>query len=189
MGVLVEAVIDSLRVSLTNSQRVLILHAKKDGRYLPIWIGPYEAEAITIMLQEVEVSRPLTHDLLKEVFSTLHGRLQEVQVYQLKNDVFYARIMVEQDGNVLSIDSRPSDAIALAIRAHIPILVDTDVLAQAGIHPEPDKLQDAMETQENQANEPGTLEKDDSLSIFEDFLKKLDKGTGSNAPDDDPEKS
>jgi hypothetical protein len=75
MSKMVEVVIDSLRVSLTNSQRVLVLHARKEDRYLPIWIGPYEAEAITIILQEIEVSRPLTHDLLKNVFKALHAKL------------------------------------------------------------------------------------------------------------------
>ena len=101
MGKLVEVVIDSLRVSLTNQQRVVVLHEKESENYLPIWIGPYEAEAITIALQEVEVSRPLTHDLLKNVFSQLHARVVRIEVAALKDDVFYARIIAEQNGETI----------------------------------------------------------------------------------------
>ena len=189
MGKLVEVVIDSLRVSLTNSQRVLVLHAKKEDRYLPIWIGPYEAESITITLQEVEVARPLTHDLLKNVFTTLHARLIEVQIHSLENDVFYAKIITEQEDETIEIDSRPSDAIALAIRAHIPILVDSDVLDKAGIKPEPEELESAdggdAEKEDRPPAEPG---KEKRLSIFEDFINKLDFDENTKRDDDQPDK-
>ncbi|MBA4420502.1 MAG: hypothetical protein C0391_05095 [Anaerolinea sp.] len=186
---MVEVVIDSLRVSLTNSQRVLVLHAKKEDRYLPIWIGPYEAESITITLQEVEVARPLTHDLLKNVFTTLHARLIEVQIHSLENDVFYAKIITEQENETIEIDSRPSDAIALAIRAHIPILVDSDVLDKAGIKPEPEELESAdggdAEKEDRPPAEPG---KEKRLSIFEDFINKLDFDENTKRDDDQPDK-
>jgi bifunctional DNase/RNase len=186
MGKMVEVVIDSLRVSLTNSQRVLILHAKKEDRYLPIWIGPYEAEAITIILQEVEVSRPLTHDLLKNVFNTLQAKLVQVQIFSLHDDVFYGKIIAEAGREIVEIDSRPSDAIALAIRAHIPIMVDLDVLEQAGIKPEPADI--SPDTAQN-ADESDKLPLDHTtekrLSIFEDFISKLDIDDGPG-PDEDP---
>lgn len=192
MGKMVEVIIDSLRVSLTNSQRVLILHSKKEDRYLPIWIGPYEAEAITIILQEVEVSRPLTHDLLKNVFNALQAKLIQIQIFSLHDDVFYGKIIAEAGGEIIEIDSRPSDAIALAIRAHIPIMVDTDVLEQAGIKPEPvDISQDATQKGDEGDKQVMDQSTEGRLSIFEDFISKLDinddKGSTDDPAGDDPE--
>lgn len=194
MGKMVEVVIDSLRVSLTNSQRVLILHAKREDRYLPIWIGPYEAEAITIILQEVEVSRPLTHDLLKNVFGSLHAKLIQIQIFSLQDDVFYGKIVAEVGEEIVEIDSRPSDAIALAIRAHIPIMVDLDVLNQAGIKPEPSMMhQDAGDKQDESEKAPMDKSSEKRLSIFEDFLNQLDDdekpGSDDGKPADDPQNS
>lgn len=193
MSKMVEVVIDSLRVSLTNSQRVLVLHARKEDRYLPIWIGPYEAEAITIILQEIEVSRPLTHDLLKNVFKALHAKLIQVQIFSLQDDVFYGKIVTEIGDEIIEIDSRPSDAIALAIRAHIPILVDSEILEQAGIKPEPEVTENNAAETTGQVDKP-PLDKpgEKRLSIFEDFINKLDIDEGPDNEDDstgdDPEK-
>jgi uncharacterized protein len=190
MGNMVEVVIDSLRVSLTNQQRVVVLHEKGSENYLPIWIGPYEAEAITIALQEVEVSRPLTHDLLRNTFGKLQAKLLRIEVSELKDDVFYAHILVESQGETVSIDSRPSDAIALAVRAHIPIFVDRDVMEKAGITPDRD-AQDGkpvITEQSERRSEPATAKPDDRLSIFEDFLRKLDLDESKpdeNKPDED----
>jgi uncharacterized protein len=192
MSKMVEVVIDSLRVSLTNSQRVLVLHARKEDRYLPIWIGPYEAEAITIILQEIEVSRPLTHDLLKNVFKALHAKLIQVQIFSLQDDVFYGKIVTEIGDEIIEIDSRPSDAIALAIRAHIPILVDSEILEQAGIKPEPEVTENNAAETTGQVDKP-PLDKpgEKRLSIFEDFINKLDIDEGPDNEDDstgdDPE--
>jgi bifunctional DNase/RNase len=196
MGKMVEVVIDSLRVSLTNAQRVLILHAKKEDRYLPIWIGPYEAEAITIILQEVEVSRPLTHDLLKNVFSSLHAQLIQVQIFSLMDNVFFGKIVAEVGDEIIEIDSRPSDAIALAIRAHIPIMVDIDVLEQAGIKPEPASLDEDPGYTGKTDKPPLDQPAEKRLSIFEDFISKLDLDEGPDSdtddsdddPDDNPKK-
>lgn len=176
MGMLVEVVIDSLRVSLTNQQRVVVLHEKNSDNYLPIWIGPYEAEAITIALQEVEVSRPLTHDLLKNVFIRLNGKLQHIEVAALRDDVFYAHIVTEQDGEIIKIDARPSDAIALAVRAHIPIYVESDVMEKAGVHPDREAGEGDSAYQSGDTDSGGTPSAggEGRLSIFEDFIKKLD---------------
>ena len=138
---MVEVVIDSVRVSLTNQQRIVVLREVNAERYLPIWIGPYEAEAITIALQEIEVARPQTHDLLKNMINTLNGRLVRVEVVALSDDVFFGNLVIEYNNQMIDIDSRPSDALALAVRGHVPILVAKDVMDSAGIIPEQD-LQD-----------------------------------------------
>jgi hypothetical protein len=173
MSDMLEVVIDSIRVSLMNQQRIVILREEGAERYLPIWIGVYEAESITIALQEVEVARPLTHDLVKNIFTTLNARIIRVEVVALRDDTFYGNIVAEVDGRTLNIDARPSDALALAVRAHVPILVSQSVMDTAGIIPEED-LQE--EQGEGGAEEGGELEGGtERLSIFEDFLEKLEK--------------
>ncbi|MCC6148276.1 MAG: bifunctional nuclease family protein [Anaerolineaceae bacterium] len=181
MSRMVEVVIDSVRVSLTNQQRIVVLRENNAERYLPIWIGPYEAEAITIALQEVEVARPQTHDLLKNVLKSLNARLSRVEILSLREDVFYGNLVVEVDGKVLDIDSRPSDAIALAVRWHVPILVAQEVLQTAGIMPE----QELPEQPKPASEAPSTSEEtesDERLSVFDDFLKNL----GTDDPLDPP---
>jgi bifunctional DNase/RNase len=118
---MVEVTIDSIRVSLMSQHRVVILKDVDSDRYLPIWIGPCEADAITVTLQEMEVSRPLTHDLLKNVIGEMGGEVEYIVISDLRNDVFYARIVMGAGGKRLEIDSRPSDALALAARLHVPV--------------------------------------------------------------------
>src|SRR5512136_1297104 len=112
MSEMVEVAIDSIRVSLMSQQRIVILRERNAERYLPIWIGVYEAEAITIALQEVEVARPLTHDLLKNVFNQLDAHVVRVEVVALRDDTFFGNIVAEANGRTLNIDARPSDALA-----------------------------------------------------------------------------
>ncbi|TMF08123.1 MAG: bifunctional nuclease family protein, partial [Chloroflexi bacterium] len=128
---MVELTIESIRVSLMNYQRVVILKEKESDRYLPIWIGPAEADAIAVRLQEVAVARPLTHDLLRSIIDSLGASVDYVIVNDLSNDTFFARIMLQIDGRVMEIDSRPSDAIALAVRVQVPIYADESVLEKA----------------------------------------------------------
>lgn len=169
---MVEVVIDSIRVSLMSQQRIVILREKDSVRYLPIWIGVYEAEAITISLQEVEVSRPLTHDLLKNVFQTLKARVLRVEVSSLREDTFYGNIVVETNGHVVNIDARPSDALNLAVRVRVPILVAREVMDTAGILPESDLQEEPAE--KGVAGEEAEVEVgEERLSVFEDFLEKL----------------
>ncbi len=174
MARMVEVVIDSVRVSLTNQQRIVVLREINAERYLPIWIGPYEAEAITIALQEIEVARPQTHDLLKNLLTTFNARLVRVEVVALKDDVFFGNLVVEYNGHLVEIDSRPSDALALAVRAHVPILVAREVMETAGIVPERD-LQAADSS--SVESPPPAVEEDElseeRLSVFEDFLQNL----------------
>jgi bifunctional DNase/RNase len=191
---MVEVIIDSVRVSLTNQQRIVVLRDINAERYLPIWIGPYEAESITIALQEIEVSRPQTHDLIKNIFNQLNARLIRVEVLSLKDDVFYGNLIVEINDEYFEIDSRPSDALALAARTHAKILVSEDVMKSAGIIPE----MDIQDTGSPQDSNPPTDKKhpdeeisEERLSVFEDFLGSLDigdldKGDSEPPEDDDP---
>ena len=187
MSDMVEVVIDSLRVSLTNQQRIVVLREIGMERYLPIWIGPYEAESITIALQEIEVARPQTHDLLKNFLIELNARLIRVEVSSLADDVFYGNLVVEANNQIVDIDSRPSDALALAVRAHVPILVARDVMDKAGIVPEKD-METESETSDSTADksEEGVQEENsDRLSIFEDFLQNLESDDAPDESEDD----
>jgi bifunctional DNase/RNase len=176
MAKMIEVLIDSVRVSLTNQQRIVVLREANAERYLPIWIGPYEAESITIALQDVELARPQTHDLLKNVFTALNARILRVEVISLRDDVFYGNIVVEVNGHEMGIDSRPSDALALAVRAHVPILVSREVMDSAGIIPEQDieEKPASLAKTEDTGKETQPEASEEHLEVFEDFLQKLD---------------
>lgn len=163
---MVEVSIDSVRVSLMSQHRVVVLKEVDGDRYLPIWIGPFEADAITIELQGVEVARPLTHDLLKSIVTLLGAEVVRVVINDLNNDTFYARIVLDVDGELTEVDSRPSDAIALAVRCSAPVLVADHVMARAGIVPEEDVRQEPERATEAKS--------EDDLGAFSDFLEGLD---------------
>jgi len=172
---MIEVVIDSVRVSLMSPQRVVVLRQTDVERFVPIWVGPYEAEAITVALQEIEMARPLTHDLLKNLFGTFNAKVKRVEIVALREEIFFGNIVAEANGEEVNIDSRPSDAIALAVRAHVPIFVHQSVLAEAGITPETDMQTDGPEGGEGStASTPD--DGSDRLSIFEDFIDQLDLG-------------
>ena len=173
MSDMIEVVIDSIRVSLMSQQRIVILRERDAERYLPIWIGVYEAEAITIALQEVEVARPLTHDLVKNIFQQLNARVVRVEVVALRDDTFYGNIVAEVNGRTLQIDSRPSDALAVAVRTHVPVYVARSVMDSAGIVPEED-LQEENAPKAITAKESEVEGGEERLSVFQDFLEKLD---------------
>lgn len=166
---MVEVVIDSIRVGLMSQQRVVILREVDAERYLAIWIDPYMAEQITFALQEVEVARPMTHDLMRELLRAMDARVVRVEVLSLKGDVFYGNIVVEVNNETLDIDSRPSDALALAVRTHVPILVSDEVMEAAGIIPEDD-----LEENGSGPEEDIEVEGEERLEIFEDFLDNLE---------------
>ena len=123
-----EMSIESIRLSLMNYQRVVILRERDADRYLPIWIGPAEAEAIAVRLQDVAVARPLTHDLLRNTIEQMGGKVSYILVNGLENDTFFATIVLDVNGQTMEIDSRPSDAIALAVRVEAPIFAEESVL-------------------------------------------------------------
>jgi len=185
MSDMLEVVIDSIRVSLMSQQRIVILRERDAERYLPIWIGVYEAESITIALQEVEVARPLTHDLLKNIFNELKARIIRVEVVALRDDTFYGNIVAEVDGRTLNIDSRPSDALAIAVRANVPILVDSTVMDVAGITPEEDLQEGEAGEEDVELEEEG----EERLSVFEDFLEGLDISEESEDDEDEDDSS
>lgn len=177
---MVEVSIDSIRVSLMSQHRVVILKDVDGERYLPIWIGPCEADAITVTLQEVEVPRPLTHDLLKNVIAELGGEVEHIVISDLRNEVFYARIVVEANGKHLEIDSRPSDALALAVRLRVAVYIEDAVMEKA-VQPEEEL------TEEGGAQAAGAH--DEKLDAFKDFLNSLDmddlgKGKGKEKDDE-----
>jgi bifunctional DNase/RNase len=177
MSDMIEVAIDSIRVSLMSQQRIVILREKNAERYLPIWIGVYEAESITIALQEVEVARPLTHDLVKNIFNQLNAKIIRVEVVALRDDTFYGNIVIETNERTLDIDSRPSDALAIAVRTHVPILVARSVMDSAGIIPEEDLQEETATPKALPAAEAGETEGgEERLSIFKDFLEGLDLG-------------
>lgn len=167
-----ELSIESIRLSLMNYQRVVILREKDADRYLPIWIGPAEADAIAVRLQDVSVARPLTHDLLRNLIEQLGGRVAYIVVNDLANDTFYARIVLDVNGQTMEIDSRPSDAIALAVRVEAPIFAEDTVLDRAGVVLDEDGQPQEVATGE------GTRPLDEAelerLGAFKDFIEGLD---------------
>lgn len=159
---MIEVVIDSIRISLISQHRIVMLRDVDGERRLPIWIGPCEAEAITIELQDVEIARPVTHDLLKNVIEEIGGTVSHILINELRDQVFYARLFVDISGEMLEIDCRPSDAIAVAVRAKVPVFVEEAVMEEAGILPEPD-VDEEMSEQEAE-----------KLDAFKDFVDTLD---------------
>lgn len=173
---MVEMTIESIRVSLMNYQRVVILREKDSDRYLPIWIGPAEADAIAVRLQDVQVARPLTHDLLGNAIQQLGATVAYVLVNDLSNDTFFARIMLQVDGRSVEIDSRPSDAIALAVRAQVPIFADESVLDKAGVKLDEEGQLDQVtgSTQPIETTTEVSDEELEKLSPFRDVIEGLD---------------
>jgi len=189
MSKMVEVVIDSVRVSIINQQRIVMLREQNVERYLPIFIGTYEAEEITIALQEVEVARPRTHDLLKSVIHALNARLLRLEIVALHDNVFYGMLVVEANHHIVEIDCRPSDGLALAVRAHVPILVAREVLDAAGITPEED-IKEQEETHAEAPTAPSSAHVDtneERLSVYEDFLQNLDIDLKPPSEDEDDE--
>ena len=161
--VLHEMVVESVRVHMLSSQHVVILRDPENDRYLPIWIGPWEANAIAMRLQGVTPERPMTHDLFSQALSELGVTLKRIVVSDLAEDTFRARLMLQLDGRELNLDARPSDAIALAVRAGVPIFATDAVLDRAGVMPE--GADDAR------------------LSVFREFVNSLDV----DLPEEPPE--
>ncbi|MCJ7676635.1 MAG: bifunctional nuclease family protein [Anaerolineales bacterium] len=172
---MVQVEIDSIRVSLMSQHRIVILKDLAGEHFLPIWIGPYEAEAITVSLQEMEVARPLTHDLLRNTLQALGAEVLHIDIVDLRDDVFYARIVLKVGSREVEIDSRPSDALALAVRVHVPIFVDDKVMSEASTEPE----------SEVKGDEPASEDGDKRLDIFKDFVDSLDMD-GIDSPEGDP---
>jgi hypothetical protein len=177
---LVEMVVESVRVHMLSSRHVVILKESERDRYLPIWIGPWEASAIAMKLQGLSPDRPLTHDLFAAALDGLGVRVDRVIISALAEETFHARLLLEQDGRTVEVDSRPSDALALAVRAGGRIFAAESVLEQAALGA------DGAVGEEGEGAEGIALEStgeqivDPRLDVFRDFVNSLDidPGTG-----------
>ena len=162
----VEMVVDSVRLNLVNPSRTIWLRQKDRRRYLPITIGGHEADAIAIKLVNLKDDapmRPLTHDLLLQTIEGLGWQVEKILVRDLSDQVFYADIVLLREEEEKIIDARPSDAIALAVRAAVPIFCSQSVLDRAGLEPEDDP-----------ADSPEEPVSEESLKPFAEFIGQLD---------------
>jgi bifunctional DNase/RNase len=167
---LAEVVVESVRVHMLSSQHVVLLKETDRERYLPIWIGPWEANAIAARLQGVTSERPLTHDLFATTLGVLGVELRRVIVSSLTEETFHATLELEREGRKFAIDARPSDALALAVRTGVRIYASTEVLDRAGVEPD--------------------SQVDERLEVFREFVNSLGRdldeehreGPGSDQP-------
>ena len=178
---LVEMVVESVRVHMLSSRPVVILKETDHDRYLPIWIGPWEASAIAMKLQGLSPDRPLTHDLFAAALEGLGARVDRVIISALAEETFHARLLLEYDGRTIEVDSRPSDALALAVRAGGRIFAVESVLEQAALGADGGVGAEEGEGVEGLALEStGEQIVDPRLDVFRDFVNSLDidPGTG-----------
>ena len=184
---MIETTVDSIRVSLVTQNRVVILKEVDGTRHLPIWIGAYEAEAIATELQGVTPTRPLPYDLMRDMLNQIGARVDRIMISELNNQVFFARIVIDHQGQSIEIDSRPSDAIAVAVRTGTRILVDESIMEQAGVPMDSDdddvddlgtQIANDLEGSEQAMIRPESTERgraeEDRLGIFRDFINSLD---------------
>lgn len=166
-----EVTIEAIRVSLMNYNRVIVLKEKQGERYLTIYIGAGEADAIAIRLQEVAVARPMTHDLATDIIARFGARVSRAVVTEVKEDTYFARLHLQLEDEEIEVDSRPSDAIALAVRAQAPIFVEDALIDQAGV-----TLDDegGVQADESPRREPVKPEELERMSAFRDFIQSLD---------------
>ena len=195
MARLVEMVIESVRVHMLSNRHVVILKDTEGDRYLPIWIGAWEASAIAMRLQGLTAERPLTHDLFAAALDRLGVRVVRVVISELADETYHARLHLERDGVEVEVDSRPSDALALAVRAEVQIFADETVLAQAALAADPDE--DASIDEPEGGSEPagegeerprrrriplesvGDAPADPRLDMFRDFVNSLEHDQGA----------
>ena len=171
---MIETIVDSIRVNLITQNRVLFLREVEGERHLPIWIGDFEAQAIILEMRNETPQRPLPYDIIMSMLGDLDARITRVVVNDLSHDIYYARIVMERTGESFELDARPSDAIAIAIRASCPIFVDDTVMDRAGVaiaeeHDETDE----PESQVTAADTAGGAN-EEGLNLFRDFINNLD---------------
>jgi uncharacterized protein len=196
---MIEVVIDSIRISLISQHRIVMLRDVDSDRQLPIWIGPCEAESITLELQDTQMARPLTHDLLKNVIELMGGKISHILISDLREQVFYAQLHIDVNGKQMDIDCRPSDAIALAVRAKVPVFIDEEVMEEIAITPEPDISEATFDDFDDEELPPSRSSRGgrgqgqgkepeadiSSLGAFEDFLGTLNlDDLGDNGDDE-----
>ena len=171
---LVEMVVESVRVHMLSSRHVVILKEKARDRYLPIWIGPWEASAIAMKLQGLTADRPLTHDLFASALENLGVRVDRVVISTLAEETYHARLHLERNGDTFEIDSRPSDALALAVRTGGRIFASEAVLEQAALGADAADEEGEGGTEGTPLESTGERMVDPRLDIFRDFVNSLD---------------
>ena len=199
MGRLVEMVVESVRVHMLSNRHVVILKDAERERYLPIWIGAWEASSIAMRLQGISAERPLTHDLFATALEGLGVRIDRIVISELADETYHARLFLEQGGQIVELDARPSDCVALAVRTSTRILVADEVLEQAALGADPG---DGDEEPAEGSGEPGRTRRsverdyrrevpleslgeavvDERLEMFRDFINSLDQEPGSGDP-------
>lgn len=162
---MVEMIIEAIRINVVTEQHVVILREADGQRIVPIWIDPYQAQSIAMEMHGTEMTRPMTHDLLRNIIGEMGGRVARIIVNDLRDGTFYALIDIETPSGVLSVDARPSDAIALGVRVQAPVYVQEIVLDQAGV---------SIGEQEAEADNDEPAPDDERLSVFRDFINNLD---------------
>lgn len=199
MDRLVEMVVESVRVHMLSTRHVVILKDAEGSRYLPIWIGAWEASAIAMRLQGLTAERPLTHDLFATTLAELGVRIERVVISELAEETYHARLYLRRESLEVQVDARPSDALALAVRGEVPIFAAESVLEQAALGGDPDAVDeddDTAEAADASEAEPGgrsrrriPLERVDAqgivdprLDLFRDFVNSLDVDPGSSGP-------
>lgn len=166
---MIEVTLETLQMSLVSPHRIVVLREIDVERYLPIWIGPCEAEAIANRLNHIEIPRPQTHDLLVNVLDTLDADLLYIHVNALADNTFFARLVLDVNAQHVDVDCRPSDALAIAVRLGVPIYVAEEVMDEAGVYPERDLVPQGQD--------------DKDLSVFRDFLSTLDSDASPSNKD------
>jgi bifunctional DNase/RNase len=180
---LVEMVVESVRVHMLSSRHVVILKETERDRYLPIWIGPWEASAIAMKLQGLAPDRPLTHDLFAAALEGLGVRVDRVIISALAEETFHARLLLEHEGRTVEVDARPSDSLALAVRAGGRIFVVESVLEQAALGADAGVGDEEGESTTGIALEStGEQIVDPRLDVFRDFVNSLDIDPGTGEP-------
>ena len=205
MARLVEMVVESVRVHMLSNRHVVILKDNVGDRYLPIWIGAWEASAIAMRLQGLQAERPLTHDLFTTALEQLGVRVARVVVADLEDETYHAQLVLERDGVEEEVDARPSDALAIAVRTQSPIYCAESVLAQAALSADPDDDGEAGESPEDEGSlaegevvagegerprrrripleSVGNVPADPRLDMFRDFVNSLEGDQNAGGAD------
>lgn len=179
---MIEAIVDSIRINMLDRTRILLLRERAGDRHLPIWIGEFEADAIVLEMQGTTPQRPMPYDLIVNMVQDLDARVLRVVVNDLSHDIYYARVVLERGGEIIEIDSRPSDAVAIAVRASCPIFVDDTVMDRAGVSIEEndddddddDDRQERSLASQSSGTQELTEREDTGLDVFRDFINTID---------------
>ena len=167
---LVEVKVQSLGLDRTSNMPVLLLQEMEGDRVLPIWIGPGEASAIAMQLADMKFSRPLTHDLLASVLSGLGGKLRRVVITRVADSTYYAELMIERGEDQISVDARPSDSIAVALRADARIFTEEELLERASIEIAEEDTNFTLQSTESESEESSPFSNADELK---EYLRRL----------------